>query len=77
LRLAKLLADWVRDASVSNYQHCCHGRRLLPVESRGDDEKLDMINTRLSSISNASGRAYLLKRNYTVARYAHWFGERS
>jgi aromatic-L-amino-acid decarboxylase len=60
LRLAKLLADWVRDDERFELSApVVMGVVCFRFKAGGDDEKLDMINSRIVESINASGRAYL------------------
>ena len=60
LRLAKLLADWVRDDERFELSApVVMGVVCFRFKAGGDDEKLDVINSRIVESINASGRAYL------------------
>jgi aromatic-L-amino-acid/L-tryptophan decarboxylase len=60
LRLAKLLADWVRDDERFELSApVVMGVVCFRFKAGGDDEKLDMINSKVVEHINASGRAYL------------------
>jgi aromatic-L-amino-acid/L-tryptophan decarboxylase len=60
LRLAKLLANWVRDDErFELLAPVVMGVVCFRFKAGGDDEKLDTINSRIVESINASGRAYL------------------
>jgi aromatic-L-amino-acid decarboxylase len=60
LRLAKLLADWVRDDERFELSApVVMGVVCFRFKVGGDDEKLDTINSKIVESINASGRAYL------------------
>jgi len=72
LRLAKLLADWVRDDERFELSApVVMGVVCFRYKAGDDDEKLDMINSKIVERINASGLAYLTKtklRGRTVMR---------
>jgi aromatic-L-amino-acid decarboxylase len=60
LRLAKLLANWVRDDErFELLAPVVMGVVCFRFKAGGDDEKLDTINSRIVESINASGHAYL------------------
>jgi aromatic-L-amino-acid/L-tryptophan decarboxylase len=60
LRLAKLLADWVRDDERFELSApVVMGVVCFRFKAGGDDKKLDVINSRIVEDINTSGRAYL------------------
>ncbi len=60
LRLAKLLADWVRDDERFELSApVVMGVVCFRFKAGDDDEKLDMINSKIVEDINASGRAYV------------------
>jgi len=59
LRLAKLLADWVRDDERFELSAPVVMGVVCFRYKAGDDEKLDMINSKIVERINASGLAYL------------------
>ncbi len=62
LRLAKLLADWVRDDERFELSApIVMGVVCFRYKAGDDDEKLDMINSKIVERINASGLAYLTK----------------
>src|SRR5207248_11669683 len=72
LRLAKLLADWVRDDErVELSAPVVMGVVCFRFKAGRDDEKSDMINSKIVERINASGVAYLTQtklRGRTVMR---------
>jgi aromatic-L-amino-acid decarboxylase len=72
LRLAKLFADWIReDKRFELSAPVVMGVVCFRVKTAGDDQKVDMINSKIVEQINASGRAYLTQtklRGRTVMR---------
>jgi aromatic-L-amino-acid decarboxylase len=60
LRLAKLLADWIgKDTRFELSAPVVMGVVCFRFKADDDDEKIDMINSKIVEHINASGRAYL------------------
>ena len=60
LRLAKLFADWIgKDARFELSAPVVMGVVCFRFKADDDDEKIDMINSKIVEHINASGRAYL------------------
>src|SRR5437016_4696220 len=72
LRLAKLFADWIQeDKRFELSAPVVMGVVCFRFTTAGDDQKVDMINSKIVEQINASGRAYLTQtklRGRTVMR---------